>query len=186
MAEKKSSLHKTLLILLLVFIPPFWLLFTDEGSRVSDTALLWLLGEDEIRINLPELGTGFSAEDIRTVYPDNEWQCGRQVTDFGDALCAAQIGTFNGFPSRLATFYFRDDRLSAIKVVYRPPYHDQIIGHVIGEFGQPGNVAQALAEGPDAASVLQWDLDSGALLLKKRLDGQDEPALIWLAASPAE
>ena len=43
MAEKKPNLHKTLLILIAVFLPPFWLIFTDEGSRVSDTTLLWLL-----------------------------------------------------------------------------------------------------------------------------------------------
>lgn len=182
MPKKKTNLHKTLLILLLVFIPPFWLLFTDEGSRVSDTALLWLLGEDEIRINLPKLDSNFSTDDIRTVYPDNEWQCGSQATDFGDALCMAPIGTFNGFPSRLATFYFRDGRLSALKLIYREAYHDQIIGHVISDFGQPTNVEQALAETPNADPLLEWQLDGGVLLLKKRLDPQDEPALIWLAA----
>ena len=30
--------------------------------------------------------------------------------------------------------------------------------------------------------VLQWDLDDGTLLLKKRLDPPDEPSLLWLAA----
>ena len=80
MAEKKPNLHKTILILILVFIPPYWLLFTDEGSRVSDTALLWLLGEDDIKVNVRELDSTFSQQDIRKVYPDNEWQCGKQQT----------------------------------------------------------------------------------------------------------
>ena len=44
MAEKKPNLHKTLLILILVFIPPYWLIFTDEGMRMSDTALLVAAG----------------------------------------------------------------------------------------------------------------------------------------------
>ena len=184
MADKKPSVHKTILILILVFIPPFWLLFTDEGSRVSDTALLWLLGEVDMKISLPDLDSQFTAKDIQTVYADNEWQCGERMTEFGDSLCGAQIGSFNGFPARFVTFFFRGDRLSALKLIYREPYHEQVSGHLIGKLGQPDNVAQALAEGPEADNVLQWDLGTGVLLLKKSLDKQDEPSLLWLATKP--
>ena len=186
MAEKKPNLHKTLLILILVFIPPYWLLFTDEGSRVSDTALLWLLGEDDIKVNIKELDSGFSRQDIQRVYPENEWQCGNQQTSFGDALCTARIGTYNGYPSQLVTFYFRNDRVNALKLIYRDQYHKQIMGHYIGELGQPSNVEAALTEGPDADNVLQWDLGQGVLLLKKELGKLDEPAMLWLAARPNE
>ena len=181
MAEKKPNLHKTILILILVFIPPYWLLFTDEGSRVSDTALLWLLGEDDIKVNIKELDSGFSQQDIQRVYPDNEWQCGTQTTPFGNTLCAARIGTYNGYPSQLITFYFQDGRVSALKLIYRDQYHKQIMGHYIGELGQPGNVEAALADGPSADSVLQWELDKGVLVMPKDLDKGDEPSLLWLA-----
>ena len=184
MAEKKPNLHKTLLVLLLVFIPPFWLLFTDEGSRVADTALLWLLGEDDIKISLRELDSGFSEQDIKTVYSENEWTCGSKQTAFGDALCAARVGTFNGFPSRLVTFYFRDGRVSALKLLYRDSYHDQILGFYIGELGQPSNVEAARADGPNAAEVLEWRLDKGTVVLKKELGQADEAALVWMAAQP--
>ena len=184
MAEKKPNLHKTILILILVFTPPFWLVFTDEGRRVSDTGLLWLLGEDEIRISLSDLDGRYTRQDIQTVYSENEWQCGSQQTVFGDSLCAAQIGTFNGFPARLVTFYFRDDTVSALKLVYRDQYHQQIMGYYIGELGQPGNVEAAIAEGPDADNVLEWDLGKGVLLIPKELGETDEPSLLWLASRP--
>jgi hypothetical protein len=71
-----------------------------------------------------------------------------------------------------------------MQLIYRAAYHEQILGHVIGKAGQPANVAQALADGPDADEVLQWDLDSGVLLLKKTLAAEDEPALLWLAQGP--
>lgn len=183
MAEKKPNVHKTILTLILVFIPPFWLLFTDEGARVSDTALLWLLGEEEIKVSIADLDDQYTQQDIRTVYKDNEWQCGKQRTEFGDTLCATQVGTFNGFPSRLVTFFFRNDRISAMKLVYRDQYHKQIMGHYIGELGQPANVANAIAEGPEADSVLEWDLGKGVLLIKKELGQTDEPALFWLASN---
>ncbi len=185
MAEKKRSLHKSILILILVLIPPYWLLFTDEGSRVSDTALLWLLGEDDIKVNITELDSGFSYQDIRKVYPDNDWACGDKQTTFGDALCATRIGTYNGFPSQLITFYFRDGRVNAFKLIYRDQYHQQIMGHYIGKLGQPDNVEAALADGPDAENVLQWSLDKGMLVMPKKLGEGTEPSLLWLAARPA-
>ena len=184
MAEKKPNLHKTILILILVFTPPFWLVFTDEGRRVSDTGLLWLLGEDEIRISLSDLDGLYTQQEIQKVYGENDWQCGSQQTAFGDSLCAAQIGTFNGYPARLVTFYFRDDSVSALKLIYRDQYHKQIMGYYIGELGQPTNVAEAIAEGPDAENVLEWDLGKGVLLIKKDLGKTDEPSLLWLASRP--
>lgn len=182
MAEKKPNLHKTLFILILVFVPPYWLLFTDEGARVSDTALLWLLGRVDVKVSVEDLDAGFNRDDIQSVYSENEWTCGSKNTAFGDSLCAAKIGTFNGFPARLLTFYFRNGQVSAMKVIYRDQYHRQIMGHYIGRLGQPGNVAEAMSEGPEAENVLEWQLAKGMLVMKKELAKPDEPALLWLAA----
>ena len=184
MTEKKPNIHKTLFFLILVFVPPYWLIFTDEGTRLSDTALLWLLGEDEIKFNVRELSPKFTREDIQTVFSENEWRCGTQTTTFGDNLCATQIGTFNGFPSRVLTLYFNGDRINAFKLIYRELYHQQMIGHFIGQLGQPSNVEAAVTEGPDAENVLRWDLEHGVLLMKKELGKQDEPSVLWLAARP--
>jgi len=184
MADKKPNLHKTLLILLLVFIPPFWLLFTDDGMRVSDTALLWLIGEDEIQFNVAELNSEFTRQDIQTVFKDNEWVCGEKHTSFGDNLCATKIGTFNGYPARLLTLYFRGDNISAFKLIYRDLYHKQFIGHFIEQLGQPDNVADAIAEAPAADIALEWDLDNGILVMNKELGENVEPSVLWLAARP--
>ena len=127
----------------------------------------------------------YTQEEIQTVYGENEWQCGSQRTAFGDSLCVAKIGTFNGFPARLVTFYFRDDNVSALKLIYRDQYHKQITGYVIGEFGQPTNVESAIAAGPDADSVLEWDVGKGVLLIKKELGKTDEPWRLRCCGWPA-
>lgn len=185
MAEKKPNLHKTLLILLVVFIPPFWLLFTDDGMRVSDNALLWLMGRDEIEINIGQLDRGFTREDIQTVFSENEWRCGDKNTAFGNHVCATGIGTFNGYPAHLLTIYFQDQNVSALKLIYHNQYHEQFLGYFIQQFGQPANVEQAIAEGPDADSVLEWKLDGGVLVMSKELEKGTESSLMWLAANPA-
>ena len=184
MAEKKPNLHKTLLILLLVFIPPYWLIFTDEGMRTSDTALLWLLGQDEIKFNVRELDSSFTRQDIEKVFSENEWVCGEKDTPFGNNVCATKIGTFNGIPSRLLTIFFRDENINAFKLIYRDQYHEQFIGYFIEQLGQPDNVESAVADGPNADEVLEWDLNKGVLLMSKELADSDEPSLLWLAARP--
>jgi len=186
MAEKKPNLHKTLLILILVFLPPYWLIFTDEGSRLADTALLWLLGEDEIKFNVSELSSSFTRQDIQTVFSENEWVCGPKETQFGNNVCATKIGTFNGYPSRLLTLYFKDDNISAFKLIYRDQYHKQLIGYFIQQNGQPSNVQAVVNDGPGGDNVLEWDLNQGVLLMTKELGKADQPSLLWLASEPKD
>ena len=107
-----------------------------------------------------------------------------RIHPFGNNLCATKIGTFNGYPSRLLTIFFRDDNISAFKLIYRDQYHKQFIGHFIRQLGQPSNVEAALAESPSAANVLEWDLNEGVLLMSKELGKNDEPSVLWLAARP--
>lgn len=184
MAEKKPSVHKTIFLLILVIGPIYWLMLTDEGKRISDTTLMWLLGEDEIHFNVRELNSAFTRDEIKKVFSEIEWQCSTQETPFGNNLCAAQIGSFNGYPSRILGLYFRDDQISAFKLTYRDRYHEQLMGYFIRQLGQPTNVAAAVSEGPDASSVLEWDLGHGMLLMKKELGKTDEPSVVWLAGGP--
>ena len=63
---------------------------------MSDTALLWLLGEDEIKFN--DEGTEEQFHPVRTSrrYSATTSGGGAQETASGN-LCAAQIGNSNGF-----------------------------------------------------------------------------------------
>ena len=118
------------------------------------------------------------------MFSENEWHCGEKNTPFGNNLCAAQIGTFNGYPSRMLTIYFRDDHISAFKLIYRDQYHERLIGYFIEQLGQPSNVEDVISASPDAKNVLEWDLNHGVLLMTKELGKTDEPSLLWLAAKP--
>jgi len=143
---QRKKLHKTLLILVLVLVPPYFLTLTDEGTRVSDNVVLWLFNKEAINLDFKALDSGFRAQEIKKVFPELTWQCGEESTAFGNSLCTAEIGSVNDFPSRyLSTFYF-NNRLSALKIRYRQRYHDQILGHLIEQLGQPENVEQAIKD----------------------------------------
>ena len=176
-----KKLHKTLLILALVIVPPYFLIFTDEGARISDNVILWLFGEESIKLDLGELDASYRPEEIRKVFPELAWECRQEQTAFGDSLCAAPVGAVNDFPARILTAFFVADRIRALKILYREQYHDQFLGHLIAQLGQPKNVAEAVRAAADAAPVLEWDTGKGLVLMKKTLANGDEPAVFWLA-----
>jgi len=178
---QRKKIHKTLLILALVIVPPYFLVLTDEGARISDNVVLWLFGKESIKLDFKVLDDSYRAEEIKKVFPDLPWECGERTTPFGDSLCTAAIGAVNDFPSRQLTAFFADGRIRALKIVYRKRYHQQILGHLIKQLGQPQNVEQALKETADAAPVLEWDTGQGMVVMKKALKQTDEAALFWLA-----
>lgn len=180
---QRKKLHKTLLILMLVIVPPYFLIFTDEGTRISDNVILWLFGKESIKLNFKELDAAYRAEEIRMVFPDLTWECRDEGTAFGDSLCRAPVGAVNGYPSRHLTAYFADGQIQAMKIVYRDSYHARLLGHLIEQLGQPRNVADAIKDDPDPTLVLEWDTGKGIAVLKKDLRPDDEPALFWLAGT---
>ena len=72
----KKKLHKTLLALLIVFVPPYFLLFTEEGNRVSDNAVLWLFDREEFRLDLNQASNTFTEDELKKVYVKIDWKCG--------------------------------------------------------------------------------------------------------------
>ena len=120
----------------------------------------------------------------RGVFEELDWQCRDEASSFGNQLCSATIGSFNDFPARYLTAFFADEKLNALKVVYRRHYHEQMLGHLIKTLGQPGNVADAIKGTPDADTVLEWDTGKGIVVLPKELEDRgprEEASLMWLA-----
>lgn len=178
---KKKSFHKTFIALLLVLTPPFFLVFTEEGNRVTDNAVLWLFGQESVLINLKEADSNFTQEQVRTTYPDLDWQCGSVNSPFGKTACNAIIGTFNELPAKHLIVYFVNEQLNAIQVHYREKYHNGLLQHLLETLGQPRNVASATSGTPDEDPVLEWDTGKGLVVLKKSIRDKDQAALLWLA-----
>jgi len=180
---KKKKLHKTLLALMLVFIPPYFLVFTEEGNRVSDNAILWLFGQESLALNLAEADSSFTENQVREVFADLEWQCGAVQSPFGQTACNASIASFNDLPARYVVMYFANDRLKAIKLGYREQYHNALLRQLLDTLGQPGNAGSAASDAPDADKVLQWNTGKGRVVVKKTLGEAEQPALLWLGSA---
>lgn len=183
MNYKLPLLYKKLLILAVVFGPIVWLMFTEDGQRRTDTAVLWLFGEAEIKMELSALDTQFTEDELREVYPDLKWQCQERATPYGDYLCVSRIGVFNGIPSKYITFFFDAGQLSALKLHYRNSNHTQLLSLLHQQLGQADNETRTSVTAPDPDEVLQWRTAYGLVVMKRQLKEDEEPSLFWIASN---
>ncbi|MCU7810001.1 MAG: hypothetical protein KZQ77_02020 [Candidatus Thiodiazotropha sp. (ex Notomyrtea botanica)] len=180
---KLPPLYKRLLAFLVVIGPIFWLVFTEDGQRRTDSVVLFLWGEEEINLNLEALDNQFTESQLKEVFPDIEWKCQDQISSFGNRLCASRIGIFNSMPARYITIFFHDQWVNGLKVVYRRIYHDQLIQQLFQQMGNPVTENTQGAGTPQTDSILRWDTGSGNVILKHVLNEKEEPALLWLPHS---
>jgi hypothetical protein len=89
---------------------------------------------------------------------------------------------FNGIPARYLSLFFRDDRLSALKLNYREQHHAQFQEQLRRQLGQPELVPRTGPAAPSADETLQWRTPYGMLIMKRKLLPDEEPVLFWLSA----
>jgi hypothetical protein len=183
---KLPTLYKRLLAFLIVIGPIFWLVLTEDGQRRTDSMVLYLWGEDEINFNLEALDSQFTEDDLKKVFPDIEWLCQDKPSAFGNRMCAARIGIFNGIPARYIAVFFQDRWINSVKIAYRPIYHNQLIEQLRQQVGTPETDHTQDAESSQPIELLRWETGKGHIILKSVLDEKEEPALLWLAnAAPS-
>jgi hypothetical protein len=176
---KVNPLYKRLMLLALVLGPIFWLVFSEDGQRRSDLVLLSLWeGTEAMDVALDKLHEGVVENELRRNFPDVPLSCEQQPSLFGDQTCSAPIASFNGAPARYAVVYFRDGKLSAVKLAYRRSYHDYVARDLHRRLGAPQTTAD---------QVWNWPTPGGLVLMPTELPGQgDEPTVIWLSSQQVQ
>ena len=172
------NLYKTLLLIIIVAGPIYWLMFTTDGKRRTDTMVLWLSGGESIEVNFKALDHHFNEQNWKTIYPDLDWQCKDTRDSLGKRVCFSKIASYNGIPSSYLSVFFNTTGTNAVKLGYRDQYHDEIGEDLLYQLGQPISVTDPVQSSPD---LYQWRTQHGQLLLKKSLLRGEEPVLIWLA-----
>lgn len=170
-----------LLTLMLVGGPLSWLLFSQEGQRRTDLALLPLLGRATVELSLNELSSRLGEADIRAKLGDLDLECSDQSTTFGDRTCRARIGAFARLPAESLTFFLSGGGLRAAKINYRRDVHGEVAGYLTRHLGE----GETSKRGPDGAPslVTNWQLMDGLVLLHAGdLAPRDEAAMLWLSA----
>ncbi|MCP3668639.1 MAG: hypothetical protein GY696_40190 [Gammaproteobacteria bacterium] len=166
-----NKIYTTVLLIVIVVAPIYWLLGTEDGKRRSDTLILWVSGGDPIDINFKALDDLLTEKEWKNVYPDIAWKCGAEVSTWGTSLCTAEISSYNGIPAKYVTVFFVSDYASGLKLAYREQYHQSLGKELQYQLGRPDGVS---------GGVVRWKLEHGVVLLKQLLEKNDEAALLWV------
>lgn len=170
--------HKRLFLVVLVVAPMYWLVFTEDGRRRSDTLILWVMGGgDPIDLNFKALDSHYSMKDWKTVFDDIDWQCEDQTSAFGEQICFSKISSYNGIPAYYLSVFFQKDYVTAVKLAYRHQYHQKLGLDLQQQLGAPMQKTHETSEN----DMLQWQTDHGVVLIKTELKQEEEASLIWLA-----
>lgn len=172
-----KSFHKRLFLVIIVVAPMYWLLFTEDGRRRSDTLILWLAGGDPIDINFKVLDNQYSAEDWKRVFSDIDWACKDEQTFFGNQYCYSEVSSYNGIPAKYLTVFFKNSHVNAVKLVYRNQYHQQLGKDLYQQLGTPLQQKHESEEN----DMLQWHTQHGTVMLKTELTPNEPASLIWLS-----
>jgi len=172
-----KSFHKRLFLVIIVVAPMYWLLFTEDGKRRSDTLILWLAGGDPIDINFKVLDNQYSIEDWKRVFSDIDWSCKDEQTFFGNQYCYSEVSSYNGIPAKYLTVFFKNSHVNAVKLVYRNQYHQQLGKDLHQQLGTPLHQKHETEEN----DMLQWHTEHGTVMLKTELTPNEQASLIWLS-----
>jgi len=175
-----NPFYKKSLMLAIVLGPIVWLVFTEDGQRRTDLAMLYLFGKGELNLAIEKLHSGMTEARFRGLFPDLELACDAGVNPFGDRLCSAEIGAFNAIPAHAFTLFLQDDGLRAAKLTYRRAYHGTLRQQLTRRLGEPDR--RSRPSSVDIRGPLTWAVDDGLLLLSHQEAKSDqEAALIWLS-----
>jgi hypothetical protein len=177
-----NKLYKTLLIIVIVVGPIYWLMFTTDGKRRTDTMMLWLFSGESIEINFQVLDSHYHENDWMKVYPDLSWQCKDTESSFGSRVCFSAISSYNGIPANYLSVFFSSEWTSAVKLGYRDQYHSDLGDDLLFQLGQPDNASNSGASLASAEGIFIWSTPHGQVFLKQSLQRGEEPVLLWLAA----
>lgn len=176
------SLYKTLLILALVFAPFYWLTFTEDGQRRTDLALMFVLGKPHLDAALDAFSSGLTESQVRATFPKLRLECADGANAFGDRLCRAEIGAFNGIPASAVTVFLAGESLRAVKVAYRRAYHRWIRDWVEARVGAGGEGEADGGRPQIGDGVAAWAVADGLLVMRDgTLAREDDPALLWVS-----
>lgn len=165
----------------MVVVPPIYFTQTEQGKRQKDVIFAWLNLQAAVNFELNTLNPTIKREQLLTSFKDLIWQCLKEQSRYGDQLCLASISSYNGFPAYYLSFYFYNDALTALKVVYRADYHQQLRSHIDQQLGAAEHTAKLITETPNANPLLQWQTLHGKVFLLQTLQENDESSLLWLA-----
>lgn len=168
------------LAILLLLLAGLWIA-VDYRMSLAGSSLVDRLYAKPVVLDVDSLTGRETQSEIVQTYHWLHHTCVPESGPLGDRVCWATVSEFNGIDARLISFFFRNDRLSALRVSFAAEQHPEMFSLMERRFG----AARPFGGRTDAFgnNIVGWMRRSGFVATNDRMSGDEEPLLLWLSTS---
>ena len=149
----------------------------DYHMSIPGTSLVDRMRAQPVVLDMDTLTGRETSAEIQQIYHYIRHTCTSETGPLGNTVCWATIDKLNGVDAKLIAFFFRDDRLSAVRVAFADESHPAMFALMKKKFGD----ARQFGEKTDAFGnkIVGWMRPNGVIAINDSVEGDEDPILLW-------
>lgn len=160
-----------------------WCLITEDGRRAAIQITSRLGITPPICTLEPELLRGtMDPDSVKALQPELDYLCEKDSSFFGDYVCEADIGLYHNLPAYRVTYFFRNNRLTTMRLALQSQTYDELEEKVSGGNKKLDIKTELSFTGGKKEPVHVFKTPAGNYLMLSRDQTQTgETLLLWVA-----
>jgi hypothetical protein len=165
-------------VILLMLLAGLWIA-VDYRMSIPGSSLVDRLRAKPVVLDMDSLSGRETQSEIRQTYHQLHHTCTPETNPLGDYVCWATISEFNGIDARVIAFFFRNDKLSSVRISFSAEEHPKVLSLMQKRFGPERRFGQRT----DAFgnNIVGWARPSGFVTTNDHLSGDEDALLLWVS-----
>lgn len=151
----------------------------DYRMSIPGSSLVDRLRAKPVVLNMDSLSGRETQSEITRTYHHLRHTCTSETNPLGDHVCWATVSEFNGIDARVIAFFFREGKLSAVRVSFAAENHPAMFSLMEKKYGP----SRKFGKETDAFgnNIVGWARPSGFVTANDRLSDDEEAVLLWVS-----
>lgn len=180
MADPKRGISWTrILVTVLVIVLAAGYVGYKHEFGVPGTSLIDRLRAKPVILDLDAYHADLGEADIRNDLHHLHMTCTRETSSLGDRVCWAPISSYNDIDAETAAFFFKQGKLSFIRLSFSGKVHPQLFSQMHKKFGP----VRPFKKSGDihGNSIVGWIRPQGIIAINDHIEPQHEAIVLWIS-----
>lgn len=172
------SWTRILLVVLVVVSVAGYVVYKHEYG-VPGTSPLDRLRAKPLRLDLDAYHGNLIEADIKRNLHHLHFTCTIETSTLGDRVCWAPISSYNDVDAEIADFFFKEGKLSNIRLSFSGKVHPQLFLQMHKKFGP----VRTFKKSGDihGNSIVGWVRPKGIIAISDHIEPQHEAIVLWIS-----
>lgn len=151
----------------------------DYRMSIPGSSLVDRLRAKPVVLDMDSLSGRETQSKITRTYHHLHHTCTSEINPLRGYVCWATVSEFNGIDARVIAFFFREGKLSAVRVSFAAENHPAMFSLMEKRYGP----SRKFGGGTDAFgnNIVGWVRPSGFVTANDRLSGDEDALLLWVS-----